>query len=227
MDQAYIPAIITASVAFIVGVGAQFLSNWLTSRREKKKYYREVYENFISKFLMDVLLYFDTHTSPRKMHDVEQEINISNVISNMEAIIHYGNNKLQSSFLEYKTRNHFYDPVGNLKERVELKICFYFLIYTVHVFKKIDFKLSYRMEGHLINNIKGYGYWIIDSEVNGYDKDLQSMYTLGMVNPNALVSISIRSIIKYVENDDDTRRKLFLDKIAEELDISQVGKHTD
>ncbi|AZU60109.1 hypothetical protein [Neobacillus mesonae] len=41
----YIPAIITASMALIVGVGAQFLNNWLTRNREEKKYKKDCYQN--------------------------------------------------------------------------------------------------------------------------------------------------------------------------------------
>ncbi|MDQ0999767.1 hypothetical protein QFZ28_000167 [Neobacillus niacini] len=41
----YIPAIITASVALIAAVCAQFLNNWLTQKREEKKYKKDCYQN--------------------------------------------------------------------------------------------------------------------------------------------------------------------------------------
>ncbi|MFY0800925.1 hypothetical protein [Peribacillus frigoritolerans] len=45
MVEAYIPAIITASVALIAAVGAQFLNSWLTQKRDEKKYLKECYQN--------------------------------------------------------------------------------------------------------------------------------------------------------------------------------------
>lgn len=40
LDEAYIPAIITASVALIAAIGAQILNNWLTYKRENKRLFK-------------------------------------------------------------------------------------------------------------------------------------------------------------------------------------------
>lgn len=57
IPESYIPAIITSSVALTAAILAQFLNNWLTYRRENKKYKKEIYEKFISEYLMDILAY--------------------------------------------------------------------------------------------------------------------------------------------------------------------------
>lgn len=195
----YIPAIITASVALIVGIGAQFLNSWLTYRRENKKYYMEVYENFISVYFFDVLLYVDTHTNPRISHNGELKIDIANTLDEMMSNIHYGNNILQSLHLDKKTLKHFYDPAGDFKEKNEIKTCFYFLLYAKTIFRKIGLKLMPDVKYRLEYNIRMYGYWYLDSEQNGYDKELVNMCELHMTKLAALKYFSIRSIKKLVD----------------------------
>ncbi|MGG2061662.1 hypothetical protein [Priestia megaterium] len=216
----YIPAIITASVALIVGVGAQFLNNWLTGRREKKKYLREVYENFISEFFVDILAHLNVSNQPRPDHDVKKDVNISTVIDEMFKKVHYGDRNLQSLSLERKTSKYLDDYKGDTEEILQIKICYFFLLYSQRIFKKIKFKLDLGVKFQLEHSIKEYAYWYICSEVKTYEEaknKLKHLTSLSMSKKQILEQYSKRYFRKLIARDDLCEWKRFLTEVDEKM----------
>lgn len=216
----YIPAIITASVALIVGVGAQFLNSWLTGRREKKKYLREIYENFISEFFVDILAHLNVSTQPRPDHDVKKDVNISTVIDEMFKKVHYGDKNLQSLSLERKTSKYLDDYKGGTEEILQIKICYFFLLYSQRIFKKINFKLDLGVKFQLEHSIKEYAYWYIYSEARDYEEGknkLKDLTGLAMCKKQVLEQYSKRSFRKLIACDDLGKWEKFLTEVDEKI----------
>ncbi|MGG3662535.1 hypothetical protein [Bacillus gobiensis] len=223
--EEYIPAIITASVALIAAVGAQFLNNFLTYKRENKKYLREVYEKFISEYFMDVLLYIDVETDPRKGHDIEEQIDINKVINSMMNKMHYADRNLQGVYFDFKTRNHFYDPKGDIKEILGIKICYYFLAYSNFIMKKLKIKFDKGLKFRLNYNLKAYGYWHLLSELYGYENRLtnEDMTALHMTKKFVLEEFSLKKIDSLINHHHKMEKKAkeFLIKVREKNDITK------
>ncbi|MDR7003083.1 hypothetical protein [Neobacillus niacini] len=127
----YTPAIITASVALIAAVGAQFISHRLTAKREKSKEYKTIYQEFISPTLNDVLFYFSTETDWRKGHDVERTINSEKVIEHMSEKISYGDSNLINALYNYTSSITFFDGRGEAKN-IRTLIAFYWYLNYAH-----------------------------------------------------------------------------------------------
>lgn len=164
MNEAYIPAIITASVALLAATGAQFLSHYLNIKREKKKNENEIYQEFIYPFLPEVLLYYDTETNFRKGHDVEQEVNLQDLLIRISQKVSYGNLKLLSAFYQIKKTDHFFDGRGYSKERNILRFMFWYLNYAIEILKEKQKKEKSDLLLEVERVQKLYGLWILLAE---------------------------------------------------------------
>lgn len=67
-------AILTATVAFVAAVCAQWISHLFSKLRERTKENNEIIQELILPNINDVILYLETETHYRKEHDVEIEI---------------------------------------------------------------------------------------------------------------------------------------------------------
>ena len=207
MNVTYIPAIITASVALITAIGAQFLNNWLTYKRENKKYLKEVYEKFISEYFIDVLRYPRVITRIISENEIKKELNLSEVIDAMFQKVHYGDKHLQSLNLEYKTIKYSEEPLEGIEEVLQFKICYYFLQYSNEIFKKIGFKLEYNVEVQLIQTIKEYAFLYICSTLQSYEEAKNKLIGMNRLHWNLLEEHSLK----------DFKRKM-PEQILEEID---------
>ncbi|MGG3572849.1 hypothetical protein ABES80_10240 [Bacillus gobiensis] len=116
----YIPAIITASVALIAAVGAQFLNNYFTHRRENKNYLKEVYDNIYSKNLVLIMQYFNVKFTYKGYHDRKDGIDVEEilqkVINNLEEKTEYLSPKNLFLLEKIKREEYMYDGFGNTLE---------------------------------------------------------------------------------------------------------------
>ncbi|MFU7590089.1 hypothetical protein ACMX9J_14285 [Priestia sp. RMT2NF4] len=219
IPEAYIPAIITASVALIVGVGAQFLNSWLTARRENKKYRREIYEEFISEFFVDILTYVSVKTQPRSDHDVKLDVkDISTTVENMFKKIHYGDRHLQSLNLAHKTSSHLEDFKGDSQETLQIKIFYFFLIYSKKIFKKTSFKLDKSVKFQLDHSIREYAYWYIYAETRDFHEAPNKLKSLTMCSEQILQRYSLKYFRKLIIGDDLQANEQFLKKIDKKIE---------
>ncbi|RAU91039.1 hypothetical protein [Paenibacillus sp. YN15] len=129
----YIPAIITASVALIAAVGTQFISHFLTAKREKDKENKSIYQEFITPFLSDVLFYFSTETDWRKEHDVERTIDRDQVVQQIAEKISFGDSNLINAIFDYTSSITFFDGRGESKNTSVLIVFFWYLNYSFHI----------------------------------------------------------------------------------------------
>jgi hypothetical protein len=72
------PVLITATAtligAFIGACVAQYFSHRLSIKREREKYYRDVFLNFFSPMILDITSYYDISTAFRRGHDIKDHI---------------------------------------------------------------------------------------------------------------------------------------------------------
>jgi hypothetical protein len=217
IPESYIPATITASVAIIAAVGAQLLNNYLTHRRENKKYLKEVYEKFISEFFTDVITYAHISSLPRRAHDTKGEVEISSVLDDMFNKVHYGNKHLQSLHLQYKTLNYMEDFRGDAEVITHLKICYFFLLYCKEIFKKIGFKLEPNVKGQLLFDIRLFSYLYIYSETRDYDEARNNMTSIRMLHLSILEKYSLRYLHKLVTGFNTEENEKFLKEVDKKI----------
>lgn len=226
MNEDYIPAIITASVALIVAVGAQFLSHWLTKSRERELNNDIIYQEFIYPFLPEVLLYYDTETNFRKGHDVEKEVDIEQLLKRISQNVSFGNMRLLSAYYDIKKREHFFDGRGFGKERNTLKFMFWYLDYTLEI---LDRKNS-KIEG-LISEIKRiqklYGLWVLMAEESELPEATNLMAFDFYLNDDFFQNISIESLRRLVDLDTgpghDGKRSDFVRQIIKQWESRADG----
>ena len=124
--QAYIPAIITASVALIAAVSAQFLNSYLTYRRERKTYLREVYNNIYSKNLVLLMQYFNVKFDYRAIQDTKADVDVEEilqkVINNLDEKSEYLSPKFLFLLEKIKREDNRDDGIGNSLENKYLLI---------------------------------------------------------------------------------------------------------
>ncbi|MEC3884596.1 hypothetical protein VKA52_12755 [Halobacillus sp. HZG1] len=222
MNQ-YIPAIITASVALLAAIGAQFLSHFLNSKREKNKEKSEVYQEFIYPFLPEVLLYYHTETNFRKGHDVEKEVSLNSLLEKISLKVSYGNMKLLTYYYEARKYEYFFDGRGWSKERNLLRFLFWFLDYSANILKGMKPREE-EMYKEVIKTQKLYGIWVLVSEELEFDNSIEFMKYDFLLSDQFLKEINLKRLKKLVDNDfpqDDDRIRLLKEIISvfEEEDI--------
>ncbi|MED4634998.1 hypothetical protein P9443_19180 [Peribacillus frigoritolerans] len=193
----YIPAIITASVALLAAIGAQFLNSWLTYRRENKKYKKEVYEKFISEHLMDILAYPRALTRVMSEKDIKKEVNISIIIDDMFKKVHYGDERLQSAFLNYKTIKYYTENNwAEIEKSSQFRILYYFLLYSNEIFEKIGFKLDTDVKSQLKSTIKEYAFLYIYTEKLGYEEAKNKLIGINRMYSKVLENFPLKDFEK-------------------------------
>jgi hypothetical protein len=163
----YVPAIITASVALIAAVGAQFISHYLTAKREKSKDYKTIYQEFISPTLSDVLFYFVTETDWRKGHDVEKTIDSENVMERISKKISYGDSNLINALYSYTSFITFFDGRGEAKNTSILNTFFWYLNYASFIINNLK-NVNKEILERVTYTQKMYGLWTILSDSFGF-----------------------------------------------------------
>lgn len=217
MNETYIPAIITASVALLAAISAQILNNWLTYRRENKKYLKEVYEKFLSEYFIDILTYARISTQPRKEHDTNGDVNISAIIAEMFKKSHYGDKHIQSLNLEYNTLYYMEDLKGDSKEITQLKICYYFLLYSKKILKQIHFNLEPIVKHQLTHSIKVFSYLYICSTMRDYEEAVINATNIRMFNLDILEKYSLRYFKSLMNTYDIKAKETFLKEVDETI----------
>lgn len=218
MNEQFIPAIITASVALLAAIGAQLLSHYLNSRRENKKYDNEVYQEFIYPFIPEVLFYYHTETHFRKGHDVEQEVNIHELLEKVSKKVSYGNMKLLTYFYETKKYDFFFDGRGWSKERNMLKFLFFYLDYSVQILKNRK-QREQLMIDEVIKVQKLYGIWLIFAEEMEFDIASDFMRYDFLLRDCFLSEISTKNLRTLVEDDtfENSNKIDFLKSVVSEF----------
>ncbi|WP_050615400.1 hypothetical protein [Bacillus testis] len=201
IPETYIPAIITSSVALTAAIIAQFLNNWLIYKREKKKYKQEIFEKFISEHLIDVLRYPSAVTRLIDDKSIDKEIDISKNLDEMFKKIHYGDKRLQSAFLSYKTFAYMDDVnpsnYKSLEKYLQYKICYYFLLYCKYIFKEINFKLEKSMENTITHATKEYALLFIYTRERDYNEAKDMLISINRFHLNSLSYIPLERLEKF------------------------------
>lgn len=220
MNETYIPAIITAAVALIVAIGAQFLSHFFSQRRETKQRMNHVYQEFIYPFLPEVLLYYDTETNFRKEHDVEQKVDIENLLNKISEKVSYGNTGLLLHYYNIKKANHFFDGRGFQKERNILIFMFWYLDYALDILKNRDQNESqFEIEKFILEVSKKqklYGIWYIFAEETEIDNATELMKFDFYIPDEFIEKLNLKEIKKIIKtdytNEISEKRKKFIYK---------------
>lgn len=200
VNEDYIPAIITASVALVVAVGAQFLSHWLTKCREAKVNRDAIYQEFIYPILPEVLLYYDTETDFRKGHDVEREVDIEGLLNRISQKVSFGNMKLLSAYYKIKKKDHFFDGRGFGRERNTLRFMFWYLDYSLEILNKREPRIE-----EFISNVKKtqklYGLWFLLAEESEFPQATSAMKFDFYLSNDFFQEISIEYLKELIDLD--------------------------
>ncbi|ARF16718.1 hypothetical protein [Sporosarcina ureae] len=214
----YIPAIITASVALLAAVLSQVINNFLTYKRENKKYLNEIYGDFISRYFSEVIAYGYAISTPGKEHNLKTKGDISETINGIFQSIHYGDKYLQANQFEYSTWKYLEDHKGDAEEILQFKVCYNFLVYSKNVFNKIDFSLENSMLNTLNYSIKKFGYLYICAELEGKEEAIDKITSIEFFNINVLNEISCKKINRMILRDDYEHQKRFINRINTEIE---------
>ncbi|EID42874.1 hypothetical protein [Parageobacillus thermoglucosidasius] len=200
MNEAYIPAIITASVALIAATGAQILAHILSNKRSKNEKKDKVYQEFIYPFLPYVLLYYNTETNFRKGHDVEKEVDIERLLDRISEKVSYGNMKLLSCYYNIIKFDHFFDGRGYSKEINILRFMFWYLDYAISILSK-----KKPIEQELILEVKKvqrlYGIWILIAQEIDFPLAIEIMKYDFYLNEKFLSELDIELLRNLVDYD--------------------------
>ncbi|WP_117017098.1 hypothetical protein [Aeribacillus pallidus] len=221
MNEAYIPAIITASVALIAATGAQILNHILSINRSKKERNDEIYQEFIFPFLSEVLLYYSTETSFRKDHDVEKEVDIDSLLSRISEKASYGNMKLLSCYYNIIKSDYFFDARGYSKERETLRFMFWYLDYVRGIISKKN-----PIDEDVLTEVKKiqklYGIWILTAEEIEFPLSIEFMKYDVFLDNNFLFELDINLLKELVDCNSflNERRANLLKIIIKEIKLN-------
>lgn len=203
MSTSFIPAIITATVAFIAAVVAQWLSHFFSRKRESVKDYKEINQELIFPSLNDIILFIETEIHYRKGHDVEITINTEQLIESIQSKISYGNSDLINSIYRYRNSISYFDGRGEAENMSIFEVFFSFLDYAYEVMKKSNYSDSYLLN-IIRKNQKLYGMSFILTDLVGKEQAIYILSHKWLWSSNFLEKVSIGNIKKIIENYNDS-----------------------
>ncbi|MCZ8520144.1 MULTISPECIES: hypothetical protein [Paenibacillus] len=138
------PAIITSTAtlvgAFFGASAAQYFSHRLSLKREREKYYKDVYQKLISPIIFDIFSYYDITTAPRKGHDIKLSVDEhkikEKIYKHITNNIMYATPVLIDSYYGIK-RDEFYDDMTGFYPDVrEMRFLSLFLNESIIIIEK-------------------------------------------------------------------------------------------
>lgn len=214
----YIPAIITASVALIAAVGAQFLNNGLTLAREKINYNKLIHKELISKHLSSLIKNAYVYNNP---YDEDQKFpfpTLKEVVVSMEKDLQYFNPQLQIQYSYYSVNGFIEGASEEIEKRLEFEIAFYFLIYAIEVFESAKIKTNENYLGLLEHVATRYAYLAIGTEVQGYSRSRDNLIALNRFFLNSLNHYSLKDYERVINSDYMLGAKGLVSKINADID---------
>ncbi|MEK4825143.1 hypothetical protein NSS71_11340 [Niallia sp. FSL W8-0951] len=184
--------------AFIGAVVAQLLAHALTSCRERKKNNKEIFQEFISPFLNEIMLFIETETRFRKEHDVEKTIDGTSLLREIFTKIKYGNSYLINAKIKYDYSISFFNGKQDTTNNHMLRVFFWFLDYSRSILKSIissDEDLLIK----IVKIQKKCGLWIILSDAFTYEIATEIMNWSWTWNKDFYEYISIEDIQNLLE----------------------------
>ncbi|WP_238883873.1 hypothetical protein [Clostridium sp. YIM B02551] len=165
------PATITACAtllgALIGATIAQYISHRFTNKREKDKYFKEVYQKLFASVFLDIYAYLDISTHFRRRNDIKYNVNendlLIKVLKSIENNLMYASPKLITYFNNVK-KNQYQNDFSDFRYRIdELNLFTVFLeeLYTKSRKMKL---LDSRSKKELVKYMVLYKVWIIYSE---------------------------------------------------------------
>ncbi len=139
-------AILTATVAFVAAICAQWISHLLTKLRARTKENNEIIQELILPNINDVILYLETATHYRKEHDVEAEIKPEEITERIKGNIKYGNSELVNALYNYQHSITYFDGKGDSDSKQIFELFFVFLKYAKEILKKSSYTNDYLLE---------------------------------------------------------------------------------
>ncbi|MEF7494360.1 hypothetical protein V4V34_07205 [Lysinibacillus sphaericus] len=185
MDANYLPAIITASIALIAAISAQFLNNELTNNREERKYYRDIYGNLIADKLNLFIEYAYMFRNPMSDEELEEK-NIERIINKFESDIQYFNPRLQLNYSYYKINGYIEGSSEELKKRLEFELAFHFIMYAKQVIKKAKINTDRNYDVLLQNVASTFAYLAIGTNFKGFELTKNNLIGLNRAFNNTL-----------------------------------------
>lgn len=161
-------AILSATIAFIAAMVAQGVSHRFTLKREKKKYNKEILQEFILPYFSDVILYIETETAFRKGHDVEAGIQPDKIIKSLSEKVSYANKDVLTALIEYRNSITYFDGRGEAKNLAVLRVFYLFLDYSKEVLRESEFADQNLFE-KIEKNMKLYGLSYILTDSIGWE----------------------------------------------------------
>ncbi|WP_345240933.1 hypothetical protein [Pontibacillus salipaludis] len=176
MNEEYIPAIITASVAFLAAVIAQFISYFLSEKRSRRNEYFDKYERFVAPYVNEVLIFYKTETNYDHLSDVITDLDINNLVMNINENKKYSNTRLLECFFEIEENKYFSDYRGDTENRLLVKMLFWYLDYSNNIMKKLPQGKGINMTLQIREHQKLFGIWYMLMELDvPYSKAIDFM----------------------------------------------------
>ena len=219
MVPSLVPAIITATVAFIAAIIAQFLSHHFTRKREEVKEYKQVNQELIFPNLNDVIIFIETETNFRKGHDVEETVDPNKIIKEFQSKISYGNTSLITALHRYRNSIAYFDGRGEAQNMRTFEVFFTYLGYAEESLKKSHFDDDYLLK-LIKDNQKIYGISFLLADLIGKEGTFKLLSHRWLWSYDFLDRISIslleELITNYNNNSVDNHRLLCFVNVIKE-----------
>lgn len=212
----YIPFISAASALF-AAVVAQCLNNWFTYRRENKKHLKEIYEQFISPFFFEFMSFYESRCHPRGGMDKKNDDKIDREVNSLFIKAHLANGEFQLLILEKQRLRFVEDVRDGDKEKLNIKICYFYLRYCRYILRKIKFPLSLNVKYQLNDRLKSYAFWYLLAENCTYEESINTMASFLIFNLNTLDRYSVRQIDKMIIKGDINSFNILRSRVENEI----------
>lgn len=127
----YYPAIITASVALIAAVLAQFLSHILTNNREIRKDFMDKYQSFYVDLINYLYIFMHIQTNPRANHDLHENVIpedlIEKAFDKVVNNIKYASPETLQVYKDFLGTEYYSNGIGISKDIEKLRVLYFVL----------------------------------------------------------------------------------------------------
>ncbi|WP_025783340.1 hypothetical protein [Sporosarcina sp. D27] len=214
--MSYIPAIITASVAFLAAIIAQVVNNYFVISRDNKNYHKQIHSNLISNYLANILRNIYLYNKP---FDEKNNIfpDLHNTILLMEKDLKYFNPKLQSRYSIYTVNRFLSDANSNIEKRLEFEIAFYFLQYAKEIFIKSNIQTEEDFIEMLNYAAKNFAYLAICTELEGYNIAKNNLISINQFSIDVLEVYTIEELSNIMNDYENQLAEILILQVENEI----------
>ncbi|MGF6950097.1 hypothetical protein QF028_002602 [Neobacillus sp. B4I6] len=196
----------------------QAYNNFLTNKRERKKYEKEIYQELFSPILLDIIAFYDIKTNWRRGHDIRDHVKEDDLVLHIKekisSNIKYANSPIISAYHDLKRFDYYEDFTGFIQEQKWLKLCLTLLDETYKFVKKE--KLLHENQLVLINNyrIKYFIWYLLIEHIGDQDQATEIISAFWCISPETFTESFYEHLLVRFEH---VKREYFATVFESEL----------